>query len=132
MKSLSTSSTVSNSSAQFRTERGPGWLIVRLSPANIDTTEVRSLADRLCSLLDQHCTHRLLLDMSEVSTLPNALVDQLAVLRERLIQHDGTLRICGLNDSCDQRLTESRGSHHLVNYPTQQHAVQQKRHLQPR
>ncbi len=78
-------------------DRGPDWLIVRIEKMGRDSSELPPLADHLWSILDQHFTYRLVLEMDRVSLLDSTLIGQLIELYRRIRQRNGTLRLCGLS-----------------------------------
>jgi anti-anti-sigma factor len=78
-------------------ERGPDWLLVRVRSLEFDGNEPPPLAERLWSLLEQHFTRRLVLELDQIKVLNSRLIGQLIVLYKRIQQHDGVLRLCGLS-----------------------------------
>jgi hypothetical protein len=87
-------------------ERGPNWLIVKMrSDEPID--EVPHLAEELWSISARHFIYRLVLELDELESLPDDLMDQLALLQERLEQCGGALRLCGLTSECEEALCSS-------------------------
>ena len=81
----------------FDIERGPDWLLVRVRNVGAPNTETPPLAERLWTLLQQHLTHRLVLELDQVASLDENMLGQLAQLGRRIEQHDGVLRLCGLS-----------------------------------
>ena len=110
-------------------DRGPDWLFVRLHP---DYQHLDDIADRLWSLLNQHLIHRLVLEMNEVDFLPSLLIGQLVMLQKRVLQHDGTLRLCGLSPACIEALHLCRLDQALPNFECREAAVRGCSTLKPR
>ena len=78
-------------------ERGPDWLFVRISGADDDGSETPPLPVRLWSLLQEHLTHRLVLELDQVDALGSHLIGQLVLLQKWTSEHGGVLRLCGLS-----------------------------------
>ena len=103
-------------------ERGPDWLLVRVK--NLDPAEPETpLAEELWSLLQQHFTYRLVLELDEVPVLNSHLIGQLAQLCQRIEEHDGVLRVCGLSPGNCQVLHACRLDEQLLPYRDRQDAV---------
>ena len=112
-------------------ERGPDWLIVRLHrPTDVVTEEI-DLAATLWSLLRQHFTCRLVLELDEVPNLDDALIDQILQLRDHIEEHHGLLRLCGLSDA-HQKALQSRLAGRLPHYRDRTEAVLGCSLLKPR
>ena len=116
---------------EFEVERGPGWLLVRLPDIPI-CDQGMDLADQLWTLLNQHFVYRLVLEMDEVHLLSSSLMGQLVMLQKRVLQHDGALRLCGLNLSCQQALHLCRLDQIMPNFPTPESAVRAYACTKPR
>jgi anti-anti-sigma factor len=82
---------------ELAVERGPDWLIVTVTGSESDKDDSPPLADRIWSLMNQHLTHRLALDLSGIPVLTSHFVGQLIDLYRRIRQQDGVMRICGLS-----------------------------------
>jgi anti-anti-sigma regulatory factor len=104
-------------------DRGPNWLIVQLRPNKKFAADVAYVADELMDVAARHFIYRIVLDLAELREMPAELVDQLVILQERLLQCDGSLRICGLSASCAHKLREVHLDAALPNYSTRQAAV---------
>ncbi len=78
-------------------QRGPDGLWVRIVGPASGTSDSPPLADSLWSLLEQHFVYRLVLDFKDVDVSDDSLMDQLTELHQRIDQHDGMLRLCGLS-----------------------------------
>ena len=90
---------------ELEVERGPDCLLVRVRSLDQVGGEM-PLVERLWSLLEQHFTYRLILELDEVEELDWDWIEQLEQLRERVEQHDGTLRLCGLSPAGRKALHE--------------------------
>lgn len=101
-------------------DRGPDWLFVRLRP---DYEHLDHIADRLWKLMNQQFVHRLVLEMDEVDFLPSLLMGQLVMLHKRVLQHDGTLRLCGLTPECAEALHLCRLDQALPHFDCREEAV---------
>lgn len=88
-------------------ERGPNWLFVRLHPlqADIDCAmHAREWAEELLAICERHFTYRLVVEMDEVESLSEEMQQELATLSSQLHHHQGALRLCNMNEACQQRL----------------------------
>ena len=110
-------------------DRGPGWLFVRLHP---DHEQMNALADRLWTLMNKHFIHRLVLEMDEVVFLPSQLIGQLVMLQKRVLQHEGSLRLCGLSPSCVDALHVCRLGQAMPNFACREDAVRGYNAAKPR
>jgi anti-anti-sigma regulatory factor len=82
-------------------ERGPDWLLIRVKNGHMAESDAVPLVERLWSLLEQHFTHRLVLELDGIGELGSFLVGQLLELYQRIEEHDGVMRVCGLSpDNC--------------------------------
>jgi anti-anti-sigma regulatory factor len=82
---------------ELETERGPDWLIVKVKQPTKNVVASGPLADVLWSLLEQHFTHRLVLELDEVDCLDDPLIEQFTELHDRIAEHGGLMRLCGLS-----------------------------------
>jgi anti-anti-sigma regulatory factor len=82
---------------ELEVERGPDWLLVRVRKLALAKSDATALADRLWSLLEQHFTRRLLLELDNAGTLDSNLLAQLSELHRRIEKHNGVMRVCGLS-----------------------------------
>ena len=108
---------------ELEVERGPDWLFIRVHPRDHSYYEAPEMADRLWSILNNHFTYRLVLEMDEVAIMPSHLMGQLVMLQKRVLQHDGALRICHLRPACQDVLRITRLESILPNYGTREEAV---------
>jgi anti-anti-sigma factor len=116
---------------QFEVDRGPDWLFVRLCPPDgLDREE--NVADEIWSLMQQHLTHRVVLEMDQVGFLSSNLIGQLIVLLKRVHQTGGVMRLVGLSDDCRRSIELCRLGTPLANYENREQAVLGNRPLQPR
>jgi anti-anti-sigma regulatory factor len=114
-------------------DRGPDWLFVRVHPPVDDLTpDTPPLADAVWSLLEQHCLHRVVLEMDEMSRLYSPLIGQLMLLHKRIYNDGGLLRLCGLSSENQEVLHTTRLDGQLPNYADRGEAVMGHRPSQPR
>ena len=85
-------------------DRGPDWLFVRLKEPEHRARQSASVKEALWALLEQHFTHRLMLEMDQVKTLNKKLIDELATLNDQINEHGGMMRVCGLKPQHRQLL----------------------------
>lgn len=104
----------------MKIDRGPGWLIVQLTPVD---EPYDNLADRLWGLLNQHFVYRLVLEMEYVDFLPSQLMGQLVMLHKRVLKHGGALRLSGLSEECLQALHTCRLDQALPHFRSRAEAV---------
>ena len=81
----------------LKVERGPGWLFVKIPSPEAHWSENTPLADHIWSLVEQHFTYRLALELGDIDLLNSYLLGQLVVLQRRIREHGGPLRLCGLS-----------------------------------
>lgn len=113
-------------------ERGPDCLFVRLlSPAD-DALEAPPLTETIWSLLEEHFTHRLVLEMQHVEVLSSYAIGQLVMLNRRIQAHGGMMRLCGLSEAARGSLAMVRLDGRFPNYADRWDAVMGGRPLQPR
>ena len=108
---------------EFQVERGPDWLLVRITKLADDSSDSPPLVETLWSLLEQHFTYRLVLELDEVGVLTSDLIGQLVALYSRIREHDGVLRLCGLSAYNCQVLHTCRLDEQLPAYHDRQEAV---------
>ena len=82
---------------QFEVDRGPDWLLVKLEKFKKGSSGSAQLADCLWQLLEQNFTHRLVLDLNEIAAIDSSMMGELPRLYQRIREHDGVLRLCGLS-----------------------------------
>ena len=108
---------------ELAVERGPDWLFVRISGADDDGSETPPLADRLWSLLQEHLTHRLVLELDQVDVLGSHLIGQLVLLDKWMSEHGGVLRLCGLSPHSRRVLKRRRLDGRFPAYGNRMEAV---------
>jgi len=104
-------------------ERGPDWLLVRVQPPRRAGRGTPSLAEVLWSLLEQHLTYRLVLELDQVDVLDGELLDQLAAVHDRVMAHGGLMRLCGLSPENRRILFDHRLDDRFVAYEDREEAV---------
>jgi hypothetical protein len=104
-------------------ERGPEWLLIRVR--NVDPAELDAwaLTNHIWSVLRQHFTYRLVLELQELPSLSDELIERLIELRSRVDAHEGTMRLCGLSSKNRQVMHACHGDEQLHPYRDRQDAV---------
>ena len=110
-------------SFELDVERGPDWLLVRVRNLDLTQSDAPSLAEHLWGLLQQHFTHRLVLELDAVEVLDSRLIGQLIQLYRRIEEHDGVMRLCGLSPHNRQVLHTCRLDDRLLPYGDREEAV---------
>jgi len=108
---------------ELNVERGPDWLLVQVRPPRAGARRVPSLADVLWSLLEQHFTYRLVLELDQLKVLDDELLDQLAEVHDRVMAHGGLMRLCGLSPENRRILFDRRFDDRFVAYEDREEAV---------
>lgn len=88
----------------FRVDRGPNWLLVRVRSNHDGPLDDESLAERLRHLMEKHFVYRLVLELDEVKVLDDLVIRQLERLDQVARDHGGFLRLCGLSRHNWQRV----------------------------
>jgi hypothetical protein len=83
-------------------ERGPDWLIVGIRCGHENEWDSPPLAEGVWHLLEQSFTHRVVVDLSQVSMLHTWLIGQLVQLQRRIGVHEGVRRDAGLRPDRSQ------------------------------
>ena len=104
-------------------ERGPDWLLVKIKQSAEGTSETPPLEPVLWSLLQQHFTYRLVLELGQVELLNSYLIGQLVKLYGQIRQHDGVMRLCGLSAYNRQVLHTCRLDERFLPYLDRREAV---------
>jgi len=104
-------------------ERGPDWLLVRVRRLGEDASDTSSLANRLWSLLRQHFTSRLVLELDEIDELDQPVLQQLVQLHERICDNGGVMRLSRLSPHNERLLRAHRLEHRFPPYRTRIDAV---------
>ncbi len=108
---------------EFDVERGPDWLLVRITSLDQSEPGSLALADAVWSLLNQHFTYRIVLELDQVGVLNSFVIGQLVALYKRIREHDGVMRLCGLSTYNRQVLHTCRLDERLLPYQDRQDAV---------
>ena len=104
-------------------ERGPGWLLVRVTGPERDATDDPPLADGLWELLERHFTYRVVLELDQVRLLNSHLVGQLVQLHKLIRRRDGVMRLCGLSPHNQRVLRTCRLDERCLVYHNREEAV---------
>ncbi len=120
------------SSWRLNLDRGPNWLIVRLSPESGEGCDESKLAEQIAELLEQHFTDRIVLELDEVELLTSLLLGQLLKLHQRVDARGGLMRLCGVSPANRTVLHTSRLDRRLPAFTDRFEAVQGHRPTQPR
>ncbi len=113
---------VSSPCCEFEVDRGPNCLLVKIKGLE-DSADTPPLARNLWSVLEQHLTYRLVLEMDEVDSLDSHLIGQLLALGKRIEDRDGVLRLCGLSERNQQVLETCRLNEHFLAYQDREDAI---------
>ena len=108
---------------RFEVERGPDWLLVRVVDLDRDVSNVVSLSNEIWSIMEQHFTYRLVLELDQVNLLNSHLVGQLVSLYKRIRDHNGVMRLCGLSAYNRMVLRTCHLEDHFLPYQDRQDAV---------
>jgi anti-anti-sigma factor len=112
-----------SSGYDFDVERGPDWLLVRVRKLDQGASACPPLAEQIWRLMEQHFTHRLVLELDQVPVLSGEMIGELIQLYRQIAEHDGVMRLCGLSpDNCEV-LHECRLDERLPPYEDRQEAV---------
>jgi len=104
-------------------ERGPGWLFLKLAPAEGRSSGESLFSDEVWDAAERHFTYRVVLDLADIAQFGSALIGDLVELERRLQEQHGTLRLCGLNDECRELLEAAKLPERLPAYPSRADAV---------
>jgi anti-anti-sigma factor len=108
---------------ELEVERGPNWLLVRIANIELAEFDTPPLADRIWSVLQQHFTYRLVLELDQIHLLTSCLLAQLVQLHRQIEDHGGIMRLCGLSPHNRQVLEACRLNDRLKPYEDRQEAV---------
>ena len=117
---------------KLHVDRGPDWVFVRVQPPDGMRSDSVPLADSIWSVLQQHFTYRLVLELDQVTFLHSHLIGQLVWLNKRIHQNGGLMRVCGLSDQNQQVIQACRLGDAFPNYGNRGDAVMGHRPHQPR
>jgi anti-anti-sigma factor len=104
-------------------ERGPGWLFVRLNSAPEGWWQAPPLAECIWSLLQQHFVYRVVLECDQLPRLTSGLVAQLLLLRRRIDERGGVMRLCGLSPASHEIIDHCGLAQHFPHYADREEAV---------
>jgi anti-sigma B factor antagonist len=107
----------------FEVERGPDWLFVRPHKLKSRAPNEPPFAEQVWALLEQHLTHRLVLEMRDVDEVDAELADQFVWLYKRIHTHDGIMRVCELSPGCEEVLHACASEGHFGHYCNREEAV---------
>lgn len=113
-------------------DRGPDGLWVRIVGQACNALDNPPLADSLWSLLERHFVYRLVLDVGELDVCDDCLMEQLTDLYERICQHGGMLRLCGLSQRNRKALAECELKGRIPCYRDREEAVMGGYPVKPR
>jgi len=108
---------------RFEVDRGPDWLLVKVAELDKSASDPPPLAEGIWSLLQQHFTYRLVLELEQVGVLNSWLIGQLITLYKRVRKHDGVMRLCGLSAYNRQVLRTCRLDERFAAYQDRRDAV---------
>ncbi|MGA2619292.1 MAG: STAS domain-containing protein [Thermoguttaceae bacterium] len=103
-------------------DRGPQWLLVKVSGFQADPAHPLPLADLLWAVAQRHFCYRLVLDLEEVP-LDSHLLGQLTQLYELIQEHEGVLRLCGLSPQNRRIVQRCALADRFQAYQTREEAV---------
>jgi anti-anti-sigma factor len=108
---------------QLAVERGPDWLFIRVAQPSRDVEQLPPFAEQIWSLVQQHFTYRVVLELDEIDVLRSHLIGQLVLLRRWIAEHDGVLRLSGLSERCRRVLETCHLDDRFPAYGTRMDAV---------
>jgi hypothetical protein len=105
-------------------DRGPDCLLITVREPSRAAECFAPLDEVLWSILDQHFTYRLVLELGQLRSLNREIVAQLLALHDRISAHGGLMRVCGLSSRNRRLLLEREGDDgRLVPYHDLEEAV---------
>jgi len=113
-------------------ERGPDWLFVRVHCDRDHCWDAPPLAETVWSLLEQHFTRRVVVELDDVELLHSGLIGELARLHKRVVATHGVMKICGLSQPNRETLHTTRLDEQFGSYADRTEAVLGHRPRQPR
>ena len=116
----------------MKVDRGPDWLFITLHEPQDGNVGGTVLADQLWSLLRQHFTNRLVLELDELTILRSDFISQLIRVQHNIDRDGGLLRLCGLSENNQKALRTVRVCDRFAQYRNREDAVMGIRSLQPR
>ena len=112
--------------------RGPDWLFVRLRISSVEWLDADGLADSVWNQLEQHFSHRLVLELNDLPFLPSSFVGELVRLFKRIHSCGGMMRLCGLSEESLEVLRLTRLDNCFPHYLSREDAVMGARPGRPR
>jgi anti-anti-sigma factor len=113
-------------------ERGPDWLFVHVTGPIANPVHEIPLADAVHALLEQHFTHRVVVELDDMPVLFSQIIGELVLLQKRVHSDGGLLRLCGVSEAAKQALQTTRLTGVLPCFPDRSAAVMGDRPRQPR
>ena len=104
-------------------DRGPDCLLVKVRKPRQKAGSRPPLAEVLWSILEQHFTYRLVVELDQIKALDDAILDQLLLLHDRIADHGGLMRICGLSPRSRRLLLGRQLDDRLVPYQDREEAM---------
>jgi anti-anti-sigma regulatory factor len=89
----------------FEVERGPDWLFVQPRRLRASGAGGAKFAEQVWAILEQHFTHRVVLELDRVDALNSHLVSQLLLLKKRIASCEGMIRLAGLSERNEEVLS---------------------------
>jgi len=108
---------------ELEVDRGPDCLLVKVRKPRRPAGALVPLGEALWSILEQHLTYRLILDLGQVKSLDDEILDQLSTLHDRVAGRGGLMRICGLTPHNCRLLQEHQLDDRLIPYHTVEEAM---------
>lgn len=113
---------VSALGCELEVARGPNWLLVRVKC--LDPHEpALPLAEEIWALMQKHFIYRVVLELDELPRLSSNMLEQLNQLYQRVKEHEGLLRLCGLSPYNRQVLRAHKLDRLLPSYRNRQEAI---------
>lgn len=81
---------------ELEVDRGPDCLLVKVRKPRRSAGSLIPLDEALWSILEQHFIYRLVLELDQIKSLNDEILDQLLALHDRISARGGLMRICGL------------------------------------
>jgi hypothetical protein len=104
-------------------DRGPDCLLVKVRKPRRSAGSLAPLDEVLWSILDQHFTYRLVLELDQIKSFTDEILDQLLDLRDRISARGGMMRIWGLTPHNRRLLLERQVDDRLIPYQDLEEAM---------
>ena len=108
---------------ELEVERGPDCLLIKVRKPRRSSEPLAPLDEVLWSVLDQHFIYRLVLELDQLRSLNDEIVDQLLALRDRIADRNGMMRIWGLTPHNRRLLLARQVNDRLIPYHDLEEAV---------